>query len=424
MKQHRKKSVLQLCRLVIQILFFVFLPALYFQTLSGIRQLYTAIIHQQFSIALWPQMTEAIVIIPVTLLAGRFFCGWMCAFGSFTDFVYQISQKLFHKKIRISEPMDRGMKYLKYVVLLVLIIASWTLNASFFSSSSPWDVFGMLATVGKTPDFSYVLSNLTIGLVIFVLIVVASAFTERFFCRYLCPMGAVFSLVSKPKIVKINKPAGNCGNCRACTNACAMGIPLYRMDSVDSGECIDCMKCVSICPRKNAAAAVSGKDVRPLAAGITAAAVVAGMYYTADLTLTQIGKSTFPSVSQSGQTPSGGTGRSPGFVQSGGNTGEVSSSVGSALPSGQYKDGTYHGSGTGFRGGTTTVTVIVSGGKITAVNVDSNEDSPSFFDAAYTAVSSEIISSQSAEVDAVSGATYSSKGIMAAVANALQTAKV
>jgi uncharacterized protein with FMN-binding domain/ferredoxin len=423
MKQHRKKSVLQLSRLVIQILFFIFLPALYFQALTGIRQLYTAIIHQQFSMALWPQMTEAIVIIPVTLLVGRFFCGWMCAFGSFTDFVYQISQKIFHKKIKIGEPMDRRMKYLKYAVLLVLIIASWTLNTSVFSSSSPWDVFGMLATVGKAPDFSYVLSNLTIGLALFVLIVFASAFTERFFCRYLCPMGAIFSLVSKSKIVKITKPAGNCGNCRACTNACAMGIPLYRMDSVDSGECIDCMKCVSVCPRKNAGAAVSGKDVRPLAAGITAAAVVAGMYYT-NLKLSQIGKSTFPSVSQSGQTASGGTGQSAGLVQSDGNTGESNSSVSSALPSGQYKDGTYHGSGTGFRGGTTTVTVIVSGGKITAVNVDSNEDSPNFFNSAYTTVSSEIISSQSTEVDAVSGATYSSKGIMAAVANALQTAKI
>ena len=424
MKQYRKKSVLQLFRLVIQILFFIFLPSLYFQTLTGVRQLYTAIIHQQFSMTLWPQMTEAIIIIPVTLLVGRFFCGWMCAFGSFTDFIYQISQKIFHKKIRISEPMDRRMKYLKYAILLVLIIASWTLNASFFSSSNPWDVFGMLVTVGKAPDFSYVLLNLTIGLVLFVLIVIVSAFTERFFCRYLCPMGAIFSLVSKSKIVKITKPAGNCGDCRACTNACAMGIPLYRMDSVDSGECIDCMKCVSVCPRKNAGAAVSGKDVRPLAAGITAAAVVAGMYYTVDWKLSQTGKSTFSPVSQSDQTVSGGTSQSAGLAQSDENSGEANSFVSSALPAGQYKDGTYHGSGTGFRGGTTTVTVVVSGGKITTVKVDSNEDSPSFFNSAYTTVSSEIISSQSTEVDAVSGATYSSRGIMAAVANALQTAKI
>lgn len=407
MKRHKKIPILQLFRLIIQILFFIFLPALYFQTLTGVRQLYLAVIHQQFSPALWPQMAEVIVMIPVTLLAGRFFCGWMCAFGSFTDFIYQVSQKLFHRKVRIREQADHWMKYLKYAILLVIVVTSWTLNASLFDSSNPWDVFGMLATVGKAPDFPYVLSNLTIGFVLFLLIVVASAFTERFFCRFLCPMGAIFSLVSKLKIVKITKPSAHCGNCRACTNSCAMGIPLYRMDSVGSGECIGCMKCVTACPRKNVSVAVSERDVRPLAVGVTAAAVVAGMYFTADLALNQIGGNVSVTASQSTQTDTGG----------------INSVVNPALSSGQYKDGTYQGSGSGFRGGTTTVTVVVSGGKITSIHVDSNEDTPSFFDAAYTTVSDEIISSQSAEVDTVSGATYSSRGIMDAVANALQTAK-
>lgn len=408
MKQHKKISVLQLFRLAIQILFFIFLPALYFQTLTGIKQLYLAMIHQQFSMALWPQMTEAVVIIPITLLAGRFFCGWMCAFGSFTDFVYRISQKLFHTKIKISEKTDRWMKYLKYAVLFLIIAFSWTLNGSIFAYSNPWDAFGMLATVGKAPDFAYVVSNLAIGFILFVLITVASAFTERFFCRYLCPMGAIFSLVSRRKIVKILKPSVNCGKCRACTNACAMRIPLYQMDSVDSGECIGCMKCVSVCPRGNVSVTVSEHDVKPIAAGIAAAAVVAGMYCTADLTLNRIGGSASVTVSQSEQTTAGETARSAGSVQQ----------------SGQYKDGTYQGSGSGFHGGTTTVTVVVSGGKISEITVDSNGDTPSFFNAAYTTVSSEIISSQSTDVDAVSGATYSSRGIMSAVADALQSAKI
>ena len=420
MKQHRKISVLRVSRLVIQILFFVFLPALYFQAFLGVKQLYLAVIHMQFSASLWPQMAEAAVIIPVTLLAGRFFCGWMCAFGSFTDWVYEISQKLFHKKIRVSEKADRWMKYLKYAVLLLIVAASWTVNASIFSSSSPWDVFGMLASVGKVPNVSYVISNLTIGFVVFLLIVIASAFTERFFCRYLCPMGAVFSLVSRPKIVKITKPSGGCGSCRACTNACAMGIPLYRMDSVDSGECIGCMKCVSACPRGNAGVAVSERDVRPLAAGITAAAVVAGMYCTADLARNRIVKSPSAAASQSQQAGSKTTGQT---VPSSSGQAQSSGSTASSALSGQYKDGTYHGSGSGFRGGTTAVTVVVSGGKITELSVDSSEDTPNFLDAAYTAVSSEIISSQSADVDAVSGATYSSRGIMQAVTNALQNAR-
>lgn len=406
MKRHKKISILPLVRLLLQILFFLFLPALYIQTFTGIRQLYLAVIHGQFSPVLWPQMAEAAAVIPVTLLAGRFFCGWMCAFGSYTDFVYKIAQKLLHKRIRIPEKADRGMKYLKYAVLLLIVIASWTMNASLFASANPWDAFGMLATAGKAPDLAYVLSNLGIGFFLFVLITAASAVSERFFCRYLCPMGAVFSLVSRPRIVKITKPSSGCGNCRACTNACAMGIPLYQMDSVASGECIGCMKCVSVCPRGNAGVSVSERDVKPLAAGITAAAVVAGMYCTANLVLNQTGGNASVPAAQSTQS----AGREAG--------------ASSARQTGQYKDGTYRGSGSGFRGGTTSVTVVVSGGEITQISVDSSEDTPSFFNAAYTAVSDEIIASQSAEVDAVSGATYSSRGIMEAVAKALQSARV
>ena len=92
-----------------------------------------------------------------------------------------------------------------------------------------------------------------------------------------------------------------------------------------------------------------------------------------------------------------------------------------ASVSGSYMDGTYQGSGYGFRG-TTTVTVVVSGGKITTITVNSYRDDKQYFDRAYSTVTKEIISSQSTDVDAVSGATYSSNGIMKAVANALSKA--
>ncbi|MGL5577034.1 MAG: 4Fe-4S binding protein [Sarcina sp.] len=61
---------------------------------------------------------------------------------------------------------------------------------------------------------------------------------ERFFCRYLCPLGAVFSIISRFKILKINKKKDKCGKCRLCTNKCVMGISLYEDDNVKSGECI------------------------------------------------------------------------------------------------------------------------------------------------------------------------------------------
>ena len=84
----------------------------------------------------------------------------------------------------------------------------------------------------------------------------------------------------------------------------------------------------------------------------------------------------------------------------------------------QLQDGTYTGSGTGFRG-ETDVTVTVSGGKITDITIDSYQDDEQFFGRAESTIIQEIIANQSVNVDAVSGATYSSNGIKEAVANAL-----
>ncbi|WP_347562115.1 FMN-binding protein [Ruminococcus sp. AM42-11] len=92
------------------------------------------------------------------------------------------------------------------------------------------------------------------------------------------------------------------------------------------------------------------------------------------------------------------------------------------VPEGGYKDGTYQGSGTGF-GGTITVQVTVSGGKITAVDILSASGETGSYFASAQGVVSKVLSSQSPNVDAVSGATYSSNGIIQAVQNALSQAR-
>lgn len=89
----------------------------------------------------------------------------------------------------------------------------------------------------------------------------------------------------------------------------------------------------------------------------------------------------------------------------------------------KYKNGVYEGSGTGFRNGTTTVSVTIQNDVITNIKILSNDDSPRFFNFASSRIISEIKNSQSADVDTVSGATYSSMGIIDAVQNALIKAK-
>lgn len=88
-----------------------------------------------------------------------------------------------------------------------------------------------------------------------------------------------------------------------------------------------------------------------------------------------------------------------------------------------YNDGTYTGTGAGFRNGTTKVSIQIKNDTINKINVTSNQDTPRYFSRANSTIISEILKLQSTDVDAVSGATYSSYGIMNAVASALNKAK-
>lgn len=420
MKLGKKKlSAVSILKAVSQILFFIFLPSLYISTLDGIKQIYIDIINRSFNFeTLLPQIITAIAIVPATVLAGRFFCGWMCAFGAFLDFVYAVSKKLFGLNLKVSRKADKALKYLKYALLLFLIIAVWSFGAKTFSTSNPWDAFGMLLTIGKAPDFSYVISNLLPAFIIFVLTIAVSAFYERFFCRYLCPLGAVFAITSKFRITSILKRNDKCGKCRICTNACPMGLPLYEKSMIKSGECINCFKCVCACPRKNVSLAVSEKDVRPLIAGTVAVAAMTGIYYAGSIADKAVANkisasqtiASAPESSGSSSSTSSAVSKSPGLSSS------------AATSASKYTDGTYSGTGAGFRGSSTTVSVTVKNGRISDVKAVSYGDDEQFFDRAYPTIAQSVLNKQSADVDTVSGATYSSRGIMEAVSNALSKA--
>lgn len=384
----KKASPLMLVRRIIQAASFVLFPGLFISTFAGIKTVYTAILGGTFSIA--QNAGDLILVISmllITAIMGRFFCGFLCSFGSMGDLFWFLGTKLKLRRPKISQHADRLLKGLKYGILIGIVLLVWTLGLSILGgTANPWTIFGMYATLSGWADLS---SLISIGALLLLLIIAGSMLIERFFCRYLCPLGAVFSIVSKFRLFKIRKPVQNCGGCQACTKRCSMGIPLYGMNVVSDSECIDCMNCVEICPRGNVKA-----NPKPALAAAVAVASMSGMYFAGNLA-SSAGAETVAAVSQS--------------------------STVLASASGQYTDGVYTGSGSGFRG-TTQVQVTVSSGYITDITVLSTGDDNEFFSKAKSSVISQIISSQSVSVDTVSGATFSSNGIIEAVTNALASA--
>ncbi len=421
----KKVSKTQIVRWALQIASFFLLPMLFIDAFNGLKTVTTAIVNGTFDFtSLLPELFVTVFLLVITLVFGRLFCGWMCAFGSLGDLFHFVGKKLFRINYRIPERFDAVLKKCKYVLFFFTLIGIWILGLGLFSSWSPWDVFGMEFSL--TPDWGLAFTSFTVGTILLIAILVGSLFVERFFCRYFCPMGAAFAAASTLRIASIKKPADKCGKCRVCTNECAMGIPLYKYDVVRSGECIQCMKCIPKCPRSNVILTIAGSDVKPLATAATVASVM-GLYYIGSLVVSSTDVSA--AASQSAQAIATPAGTQPGsYVNTPSptptTTMPTNTPAATATPTQafSYKDGTYQGSGNGFRG-TTTVSVTISGGKISNISTVSTRDDGKYYNRAFSTVTSEIISAQSTSVKAISGATYSSKGIMYAVANALAKAK-
>ena len=378
-KSDRKPfTVTQVIRHAFQIGGFLLMPGLFLLTLGSVKGLWQAIIGGQFTwAAMGAPLITLLAVIPLTALWGRFFCGYLCAFGGMQELLGFIAQKCKLPQWEISPEADRILRKMKYVVLAGLFVF-WTLGIS-YDSASPWNVFGQYAVYDGWSNLS---GWMTAGGLLLAGIAGVSLFAERAFCRYFCLLGGIFSLVSRWRLFKVKKNR-QCVGCSHCDSECPMGIAVSHdadSGSVQSSECIDCFRCVDSCGMK-----ALYTSPREAVAGSAAALAVAGLYQVGTITV----KSPLGTV-----TP------------------------GTALSQGQYIDGTYEGSAQGYRG-TVTVQVKVSGGMISSITVESYRDDDEFFNRAKDTVINAIIAGQTTDVQAVSGATYSSRGIMQAVANAL-----
>ncbi|MGB4610700.1 MAG: 4Fe-4S binding protein [Saccharofermentanales bacterium] len=458
----KRISITQTVRHVIQLVAFILFPGLFISTFSALGDIVKALVNGTFSVsALSVQLITVSGIFVITALWGRFFCGFLCSFGALQDLL-AVPFKKFRLKHRIPKKLDSTLKYLKFVILAFFVLGVWAFALPFNSSLSPWGIFGML-TSGNISLVSAAIP--TAGFILLMAIMVASMFIERFFCRYLCPLGAIFKLISGKRFFKI-RCNNMCVNCGLCTKKCAMGIDIAGQKEVTSAECIDCMKCITACPRGSLCSSTA-----PAVAGTAAALVMCGVV--------TVGKITVPDSSASAayiseETGSGNdnnepektidtmetmklesgtvninaTASQPDDVQSGADYDEpekIEETIESNLDSNAelrkteesiesdiapdaksngnsefafVADGVYQGSGTGFRG-TTEVSVTVKDGMITDITVESYADDDQFFGKAQSGIIDSILSEQTINVDTVSGATFSGNGIIEAVANAM-----
>ncbi|MDN5293448.1 MAG: hypothetical protein PWQ31_753 [Eubacteriales bacterium] len=239
---------------------------------GGLESLYSLIFSGSFVQKIFTgTMVILLLSVVITLLFRRSFCGVLCPFGALQEFLGKLGQKILGRRLIMPATIDRPLRYLKYAVLILTLTAAWVTGGLWMDPYDPYSTYahlfaGISSSVEERP----------VGFILLLITVVGSFLYDRFFCKYLCPAGAFYSLLGKlsPTLIERNNTA--CIHCKLCSKNCPMNIDVEKETKITSSECINCLECVNVCPKKGA---ISVKLARKGISTATVALLVLGIFF-------------------------------------------------------------------------------------------------------------------------------------------------
>jgi polyferredoxin len=183
-----------------------------------------------------------------SLLLKKTFCSWLCPVGTISEVLWKLGRKLFHRNFTVPRWLDLSLRSLKYLLMafFLFIVISMSAEALNDFLIAP---FGIIADV-KMLNFFRDMG--VVGMAVVAMLILLSVFIRNFWCRFLCPYGALMGLVSTLSPVKIRRDAEVCIGCGKCSKVCPSSLPVDRLLQIRSVECTSCMECVAVCPAENA----------------------------------------------------------------------------------------------------------------------------------------------------------------------------
>jgi polyferredoxin len=236
--------------------------------------------------ALYRGLLWSLAILIPTLVLGRFFCGWICPLGTLHHLAGAIPSTRKTGRRRIAVNRYKPWQSFKYYLLLALSVAAlW--------GSALAGIFDPMALAVRSFALAIVPAGTGVHTfrqavplaAIFLLVLAANLSLTRFWCRALCPLGALLGLASRWSILGLQKTAGNCADCNRCLLDCQGGDDPIPGVPWRKAECVLCMNCVADCPeggvrfvffpRAESPAAMEGAGLkrRGVLAGLAAGAV-------------------------------------------------------------------------------------------------------------------------------------------------------
>ena len=184
----------------------------------------------------------------MSLLLKKAFCSWLCPVGTFSEFLWKLGRRVFGRNLRLPRWLDIPLRGLKYLLLDLFVAVIGVMSASALQDfmATP---YGLVADVKMLSFFRDIGITAAIVIGLFVLL---STLVQNFWCRYLCPYGALMGLASLLSPFKIRRDQDACIDCGKCARACPAGIAVDKLVQIRTVECNACMECVAACSAQNA----------------------------------------------------------------------------------------------------------------------------------------------------------------------------
>ncbi len=189
-----------------------------------------------------------LAIVLMSLVVGKSFCSWLCPVGFLSELLGDFGEKLFRRKIIVPKFLDYVLRSLKYLLLGFFVYAIFflmTIASIKAFLDSPYNLVADIKMYYFFADISQ-FSLLVISILFFLSIVI-----RNFWCRYLCPYGALLGIASLLSPIKIKRKTISCIDCNLCAKACPSYIKVNKVKTVWSDECTSCLNCIDACPVAN-----------------------------------------------------------------------------------------------------------------------------------------------------------------------------
>ena len=189
-----------------------------------------------------------VTFLAISFLFRKAFCSWLCPVGTFSEYLWRAGRQIFRRNFRMPRWLDLPLRGLKYLLLgfFAWAIANMSADAVARFMASP---YGAIADVRMLNFFRSLGETAAIVLAV---LIVSSLLVQNFWCRYLCPYGALLGLTSILSPLRIRRSKSACIDCAKCAKACPSTLPVDKLITIKSAECTGCMECVAVCPAEGA----------------------------------------------------------------------------------------------------------------------------------------------------------------------------